>query len=151
MRPWYRELHTTDLVTKGIDFAAMTETKLPGREARAFKPRGPNKLGKDLRAVIEQAFHKAGGRDYLVQIAHKRPDVFLALVGKIIPQETRLSVMASYQAMPIPVEARDALPVIEHQTHGDTLTAVYDVIGEGRQPEPLPAPLASAGDDWLDS
>ena len=127
----------------------MTETKLPGRDARAFKPRGPNKLGKDLRAVIEQAFHKAGGRDYLVQIAHKRPDVFLALVGKIIPQETRLSVMASYQAMPIPVEARDSLPAIAAETHADALEAVYTVIGDGREAEPVPALPASSSDDWL--
>lgn len=127
----------------------MTESKMPGKGARPFKPRGPNKLGKDLRAVIEQAFHKAGGRDYLVQIAHKRPDVFLALVGKIIPQETRLSVMASYQAMPIPVEARDALPAIGHETAGNVLEAVYDVIGPRSEPEP--AQLPSASDDWLDA
>lgn len=70
-----------------------------------------NKISKDLRQVIEAAFHKAGGRDYLVKVAHQRPDVFLALVGKIIPQETRLSVMASYQALPIPVEQRESGPL----------------------------------------
>lgn len=83
--------------------------RVPGKAGR---PHGSkNKISQDLRAVIEAAFHKAGGRDYLVKVAHQRPDVFLALVGKIIPQETRLSVMASYQALPIPVEQREAGPL----------------------------------------
>lgn len=113
--------------------------------------RGPNKLGADLRQVIEQAFHKAGGRDYLVKVAHKRPDVFLALVGKIIPQETRVSLLASYQAMPIPVEARDPIPQIAAETRGDVLDAVFTAIDA-----PMPASVhtsskAPAGDDWLDT
>ena len=86
-----------------------TDAKVPGKRGR---PKGArNSLGRDLREVIEAAFHKAGGRDYLVKVAHQRPDVFLALVGKIIPQETRLSVMASYQALPIPVEQRETGPL----------------------------------------
>lgn len=114
------------------------------------RPKGmPNKFTRDLRATIEQAFHKAGGRDYLVRVSKTRPDVFLALVGKIIPQETRVSLMASYQAMPIPVEARDSLPAIAVETHADALEAVYTVIGEGREAEPAPALPAPAGDDWL--
>lgn len=114
------------------------------------RPKGaPNKLTRDLRATIEQAFHKAGGRDYLVRVAKSRPDVFLALVGKIIPQETRVSLMASYQAMPIPVEARDALPQIAQETHGDTLDAVYSVIGPRVEHAPAAPPTAS--DDWLDA
>ena len=113
--------------------------------------RGPNKLGADLRQVIEQAFHKAGGRDYLVKVAHKRPDVFLALVGKIIPQETRVSLLASYQAMPIPVEARDPIPQIAAETRGDVLEAVYTAI-DAPMPASIPASSrAPAGDDWLDT
>ena len=132
----------------------MTENPSRGKDGetrgKVGRPKGvPNKLTRDLRATIEQAFHKAGGRDYLVRVAKSRPDVFLALVGKIIPQETRVSLMASYQAMPIPVEARDALPAIASETHQDTLDAVYSVIGEGREVEP--AQLPSASDDWLDA
>lgn len=123
-------------------------------DARAHVKRGRpkgsvNKVTQDLREVIQQAFHKAGGRDYLVRVSKTRPDVFLALVGKIIPQETRVSLMASYQAMPIPVEARDSLPAIAAETHVDALEAVYTVIGEGREAEPVPASPAPAGDDWL--
>lgn len=131
----------------------MAESKIAAnRRAPMRGGRPPSKLGVDLRAVIEQAFYKAGGRDYLVKVAHKRPDVFLALVGKVIPQETRVSLMASYQAMPIPVEARDSLPAIAAETHADALEAVYTVIGDGREAEPapaLPALPASSSDDWL--
>lgn len=128
----------------------MAESKIAAnRRAPMRGGRPPSKLGVDLRAVIEQAFYKAGGRDYLVKVAHKRPDVFLALVGKVIPQETRVSLMASYQAMPIPVEARDSLPGIAHETAGNVLDAVYDVIGEGREALPAPALPAPSSDDWL--
>ena len=127
----------------------MAENDAPAR-GKPGRPKGrPNRITQDLREVIQQAFHKAGGRDYLVKVAHKRPDVFLALVGKIIPQETRVSLMASYQAMPIPVEARDALPQIAQETHGDTLDAVYSVIGPRAEAEPAQLPAAS--DDWLDA
>jgi len=71
----------------------------------------PNKITADLRACIEQAFFKAGGRDYLVRVAKRRPDVFLALVGKILPSEVKMSVLAAYQALPsVPVEIRDPIP-----------------------------------------
>jgi len=127
------------------------EFKAPGTVARRRGERGPNKITRYLRQVIEQAFHKAGGRDYLVKVAHKRPDVFLALVGKIIPQETRVSLLASYQAMPIPVEARDPIPQIAAETRGDVLDAVFTAI-DAPMPASVPASSkAPAGDDWLDS
>ena len=123
-----------------------TQPRKPGRP-----PGRANRITRDLREVIEQAFHKAGGRDYLVKVAHKRPDVFLALVGKIIPQETRVSLLASYQAMPIPVEARDPIPQIAAETRGDVLDAVFTAI-DAPMPASIPASSrAPAGDDWLDT
>lgn len=76
------------------------------------RPRGPNRITSSLKDAIEGAFRDAGGREYLVRVAKRRPDVFLALVAKIIPQETRTTLLASYQAMPMPVtvEERRALP-----------------------------------------
>lgn len=123
-----------------------TQPRKPGRP-----PGRANRITRDLRQVIEQAFHKAGGRDYLVKVAHKRPDVFLALVGKIIPQETRVSLLASYQAMPIPVEARDPLPQIASEARGEVLDAVFTAI-DAPMPAPVPASSkAPTGDDWLDT
>lgn len=54
-----------------------------------------------------------GGRHYLARVAKRRPDVFLALVGKILPAETKLSILAQFQALPlpVPVEEREAIPV----------------------------------------
>lgn len=105
------------------------------------RPKGkPNRITQDLREVIEQAFHKAGGRDYLVGVARRRPDVFLALVGKIIPTETRLSVLASYQAMPIAVEQRDGLPAIAAPATPAALDGVFTAIPETLTPDT----------DWLE-
>lgn len=86
--------------------AAIIPKRGPGR------PRGPSRQTQSLKDAIEGAFRDAGGREYLVRVAKRRPDVFLALVAKIIPQETRTTLLASYQAMPMPVtvEERNALP-----------------------------------------
>lgn len=112
---------------------------------RRAAPRGI-KTG-DLREIIENAFHAAGGRDYLVSVAKRRPDVFCNLLGKIIPSEVHMSVLAAYQAMPVPVEVRDpipghapanALPGTFTGTGGDP-TGTLDSLGD-----PVPA-----ADDWL--
>lgn len=100
----------------------------------------PNKFTQSIRDVIEQAFHKAGGRDYLVRVAKTRPDVFLGLVGKVIPTESKLSILASYQAMPIPVEQRDAQPMIAADVASQALLPAIDA-----EFEPV------APDDWLDA
>lgn len=47
----------------------------------------PNKVTSELRALIEQALHKAGGRDYLIEQARKNPAAFMALVGKCLPKD----------------------------------------------------------------
>lgn len=97
----------------------------------------------DLRECIENAFHEAGGRDYLVWVARRRPDVFLQLVGKIIPSEARLTVLAGYQAMPVPVEVRDALP-------GATVTVSLPGLVLQESPEQESPVLDSPTDsDWL--
>ena len=113
------------------------------------RPKGrANNLTLDLRETIRQAFYGAGGRQYLIQVARKRPDVFLALVGKIIPAETTVTLQAAYQAMPIPVEARDALPSPEASR--DVLGAVYDAIGAADPAIPPPIdPSPQDAGEWL--
>lgn len=127
----------------------MSENGAPRRVGRP--PGRANKITRDLREIIEQAFHKAGGRDYLVRVAQRRPDVFLALLGKIIPQETRLSVLASYQAMPIPVEQRDALPQIAVEASPVVLDGVFTAIEAPIPRAPATPTRTPAGDDWLDA
>ena len=122
---------------------------LAQRRGAVGRPKGArNKVTQDIREVIRQAFHKAGARDYLVKVAHRRPDVFLALVGKIIPAETTVTLQAAYQAMPIPVEARDALPSPEASR--DVLGAVYDAIGAADPAIPPPIdPSPQDAGEWL--
>src|SRR5690349_20913258 len=68
------------------------------------------RLAGEIREVIQNAFYKAGGRDYLVKVAHSRPDVFLQLLAKVMPSEAHISVLHGYQAMPVRVEVRDEMP-----------------------------------------
>lgn len=54
--------------------------KGPGR------PKGSaNKLTKDIKAAIIEAFEKAGGADYLAKVAKEQPQVFCALLGRVMP------------------------------------------------------------------
>jgi len=45
----------------------------------------PNKITTDLRAAIMGAFDKVGGMDYLARVATDQPNVFVPLLGKILP------------------------------------------------------------------
>ena len=55
------------------------------------RPKGiPNKMTTTVRLAIEQAFHGAGGVDYLVALAKKDPRAFVTLLVRIIPQEVRV-------------------------------------------------------------
>lgn len=84
------------------------------RRALADKPpkreRGQATITGDIRECIENAFHKLGGVAYLKWVGERRPDVFLALLAKVLPSEARLTVMAGYQAIVVPVEQRDPIP-----------------------------------------
>lgn len=87
--------------------------------------RGAGRRTFAIREAIERAFREVGGHEYLVRVAKKRPDVFCALVQKLIPQETRSTILAAYQAMPMPVvtEERDALPA-----PANAVTARFEIL-----------------------
>lgn len=73
-----------------VNATANLPRKGPGR------PKGAaNKITKDIRAAISQAFDKAGGVDYLVTQAKQNPQAFLTLIGKIVPAEVRAQVEAN--------------------------------------------------------
>lgn len=40
--------------------------------------------------MIDGALEELGGQDWLVRTARKRPDAFLALIGKRLPKDVRL-------------------------------------------------------------
>lgn len=61
--------------------------KGPGR------PKGAaNKITRDIRLAISQAFDKAGGVDYLVTQSRENPQAFMTLIGKIIPAEVKAQI-----------------------------------------------------------
>ncbi len=62
----------------------ITSKKPP--KAGAGRPKGSlNKTTKAVKDAITEAFDKAGGVAYLVNIAKEDPRTFCALLGKVIP------------------------------------------------------------------
>lgn len=52
------------------------------------RPKGAsNKITRDIREAITEAFERAGGVDYLVKLSQTNPQVFCGLVGKVVPQQ----------------------------------------------------------------
>ena len=51
------------------------------------KPGSPNTLTRNMREIIMVAFTKAGGCDYLVRQSKEEPKAFMALLGRVVPQE----------------------------------------------------------------
>lgn len=45
----------------------------------------PNKVTADLRGAILGALDKVGGQSYLERVANEQPQVFCALLGKVLP------------------------------------------------------------------
>lgn len=57
------------------------------------RPKGSvNKVTKDIREAIKEAFDRAGGVDYLAKVAVEQPQVFCALIGKVIPAEVNANI-----------------------------------------------------------
>ena len=69
----------------------MTAANLPARGPG--RPKGSaNKLTKDIKEAISQAFDKVGGVDYLARQANENPQAFMTLLGKIIPADVRAQI-----------------------------------------------------------
>jgi hypothetical protein len=59
----------------------MSERKKTGGRVKGV----PNKLTGDIKAMIVEAFKKAGGVEYLVKQSQVNPIAFMGLVGKVLP------------------------------------------------------------------
>ena len=60
------------------------------------RPKGAqNKITRDMKEAILEAFEKAGGVDYLVQHAKFNPASFVKLLGRIVPAEVRAEIAAA--------------------------------------------------------
>lgn len=49
------------------------------------KKGSPNKMTADIKAAILEAFQSVGAAEYLVGVAKTNPQVFCALIGKVLP------------------------------------------------------------------
>lgn len=47
----------------------------------------PNKATAELKTAILRAFDEVGGQSYLATIAQSHPQVFCALLGKVLPMQ----------------------------------------------------------------
>ena len=45
----------------------------------------PNKVNADVKAMILEALHHAGGAEYLCMQAYDNPKAFMALLGRVLP------------------------------------------------------------------
>jgi hypothetical protein len=62
--------------------AGLGNPKTGGRAAGT-----PNRLTKSVRDAILAAFDELGGVSYLVDVGRQKPDVFCALLGKVLPTQ----------------------------------------------------------------
>lgn len=63
-----------------------------GRKTGGRKKGSPNKLTRTLRELLLNALEEAGGQAYLVQQAQENPAAFLALLGRLLPNEIKASI-----------------------------------------------------------
>lgn len=47
----------------------------------------PNKVTRDIKAAVIEAFATVGGADYLARQAIENPPAFLTLLGKVLPTQ----------------------------------------------------------------
>lgn len=62
---------------------------MQGKAGPGRPPGAPNKITKQIKEAIAEAFERAGGVDYLVKLAAEDPKTFCALVGKVIPLQVQ--------------------------------------------------------------
>lgn len=78
---------------KGVEMGNLTGENVKETEKKAMpvspgRPKGvQNKLTKEVKTMILEALHKAGGVKYLTEQAKVNPKAFLTLLGKVMPMQ----------------------------------------------------------------
>jgi hypothetical protein len=65
------------------------------RPGAGRKPGTPNKITADIRQAIMNALDRAGGEDYLLNLAQTDPRVFVTLLAKTVPTNVIADVNAT--------------------------------------------------------
>ena len=87
------------------------------------------KINKDMKEILHLAFQRAGGVDYLVRQAEAEPKAFMALLGKIVPNEVRLDVSVALNLGAAMVENQlnlDRLQIIDGNATGTDDNPTHD-------------------------
>ncbi len=71
----------------------------------------PNKVSSDIREMIRGALEAGGGQKWLLEQMKANPKAFMALVGKIIPQQVDATIRRELREM-----SRDELLAILNST-----------------------------------
>lgn len=73
-------------------------TFVKGEKRPGQGKRGPDKINKDVKAMILEALESAGGASYLLERANdpKTATAFMALVGRILPKEIKADIAATH-------------------------------------------------------
>lgn len=87
---------------------AMSEPKQgESRRGNAGKGRragSRNKLTATVKEAIETAFNNVGGHEYLERMAEDEPKAFLALLGKVIPQQVNANLGLTAGMLPAKID-----------------------------------------------
>lgn len=111
---------------------------MKGRKTGGRKKGSTNKTSADVKNAIVEAFHLAGGATYLHGLSKTHPQVFCALVGKVVPAELKAEITGK-DGGPIITEV-----TIEHHGIPAALDAP-DVGSNGRQAHPAISSGTDAG------
>lgn len=67
-----------------------------GKPGPGRPPGASNKITRDIREAILKAFEDAGGAAYLKTVARDNPQVFCALLGKVLPTQVEGSLTVTH-------------------------------------------------------
>lgn len=74
------------MANPGSTVSATTRRK-PPNAGKGRRKGVPNRLTREIRLAIENAFVELGGEKYLVRLGKKNPAVFVPLLGKLLPMQ----------------------------------------------------------------
>lgn len=100
------------------------------------RPKGAkDKLNQSIREMIIEALERAGGAQYLLEQAKKNPQIFCALVGKVLPTQIQ---GPDGQAVPIKVIQNNYLAMPAQTGQQRVLPAAHQRIELAPAAEPIP-------------